>query len=43
MILWSGLLVLLTALGFATLLIGMAITVPLMGHATWYAYKDLVA
>jgi len=42
MIVWSGLLVLLAALGFATLLVGLVITVPLMGHATWYAYRDLV-
>lgn len=42
MIVWSALLVLLVALGFATLLIGMIWIAPLLGHATWHAYRDLV-
>jgi uncharacterized membrane protein len=42
MMVWSALLVALTALGFATLLLGMLIVIPLLGHATWHAYRDLV-
>jgi uncharacterized membrane protein len=42
MIVWSALLVLLTAVGFATLLIGMIWIAPLLGHATWHAYRDLI-
>jgi len=42
MLVWSVLLVLLVASGFATLLAGMVVIFPLLGHATWYAYKDLV-
>jgi uncharacterized membrane protein len=42
MLLWAGLIVALSAVGFATLLIGMVVILPLLGHATWHAYKDLV-
>ena len=43
MILWAFLIVVLTGLGFATLLVGMVIVAPLLGYATWHAYRDLVA
>lgn len=39
---WAALIVLLTALGFATLFVGLLVTVPVVGHATWHAYEDLV-
>ena len=42
MIIWSILIVGLTAIGFMTLLIGMVVVAPLLGHATWHAYKDLI-
>jgi uncharacterized membrane protein len=42
MMVWAALLVGLTVLGFATLLFGMAVVIPLLGHATWHAYRDLV-
>lgn len=42
MLLWGWLVALLTAFGIATLFIGMAITFPLLGHATWHAYRALV-
>ena len=42
MIVWAALIVGLTALGFATLLLGMIVIAPLLGHATWHAYRDLV-
>lgn len=42
MLVWSALIVVLTAFGFATLLLGMIIVAPLLGHATWHAYRDLV-
>lgn len=42
MALWSVVLVGLTAIGFATLLFGMIVVIPLLGHATWHAYRDLV-
>lgn len=42
MILWAGLIAALTALGFLTALIGMIVVTPLLGHATWHAYRDLI-
>ena len=39
---WGLLIVALVALGFATMLVGMIVIVPLLGHATWQAYRDLV-
>ncbi len=41
MLLWAALIVLLTALGFVTLLLGMVVVAPLLGYATWHAYRDL--
>jgi len=42
MLVWGALCVLIVGVGFATLLIGMIVIFPLLGHATWYAYLDLV-
>lgn len=39
---WAALIVLLIGAGFATLFLGLALTAPLVGHATWHAYRDLV-
>jgi len=42
MLLWAALIVILTAFGMVPGLVGLAITVPLVGHATWHAYRDVV-
>jgi uncharacterized membrane protein len=42
MIVWAGLVTALVAFGFASFLIGMILVFPLLGHATWHAYHDLV-
>jgi uncharacterized membrane protein len=42
MALWAALILILTLAGFATLLVGLVIIMPWLGHASWYAYKDLV-
>ncbi|MBA3997699.1 MAG: hypothetical protein C0466_11080 [Candidatus Accumulibacter sp.] len=42
MVLWAALIVVLTLLGFATLLFGLVVLMPLIGHASWHAYRDLV-
>ena len=31
-----------TLLGFATLLFGLVVIMPILGHASWHAYRDLV-
>jgi uncharacterized membrane protein len=40
---WSALIVALTAFGFMTLLLGMIVVAPLLGHASWRAYRDIIA
>jgi uncharacterized membrane protein len=42
MFLWALILVTLTAIGFASFLLGLVVIVPWLGHATWHAYRDLV-
>ncbi len=42
MALWAAIIAGLTVVGFASLLFGLVIVLPLLGHATWHAYRDLV-
>ncbi|MBK1648617.1 hypothetical protein CKO36_08430 [Rhabdochromatium marinum] len=39
---WAVIIVTCVGLGFLTLYIGLVIAMPLLGHATWHAYRDLV-
>ena len=41
MLFWAALIVLFVGAGLATLLLGLIITLPLIGHASWHAYHDL--
>jgi uncharacterized membrane protein len=43
MAVWAAIIVGLTVVGFAPFLFGMIIVAPVLGHATWHAYKDLVS
>ncbi len=40
--LWAALIMGLTALGLGTFLLGLIIVMPVLGHASWHAYRDLV-
>jgi uncharacterized membrane protein len=40
--LWAALIVLFTFAGLATLYLGLIVALPLIGHASWHAYRDLV-
>jgi uncharacterized membrane protein len=42
MALWAALIVFFTGIGLVTAFLGLAVTLPLIGHATWHAYRDLV-
>lgn len=42
MVLWAALIVIFTGIGLITAYLGLAIALPLIGHATWHAYRDLV-
>ena len=39
--LWAGLIMMLTLLGLGTLLLGLIVVLPVLGHASWHAYRDL--
>ncbi|UCC56467.1 MAG: DUF2189 domain-containing protein [Gammaproteobacteria bacterium] len=39
---WALLIFVLTAAGFATALIGLAVIVPVLGYATWHAYRETI-
>ncbi len=43
MLLWAALIVVFTAAGLASFFIGLVVTLPLIAHASWHAYRDLVA
>lgn len=42
MAVWVLLIVGLTALGFATALLGLAVVIPLLGYATWHGYVETI-
>ncbi len=42
MALWAALIAGSMALGIATLFVGLVVAFPLIGHATWHAFRDLV-
>jgi uncharacterized membrane protein len=42
MALWSILIVVATAFAVATLMLGFVVVVPVIGHATWHAYREVV-
>lgn len=42
MLLWGFIITALTAIGFATFHVGLVVIVPVIGHATWHAYKEIV-
>jgi uncharacterized membrane protein len=42
MALWAGLIVVLTAMAMVPFFLGLAVVLPVIAHATWHAYRDLV-
>ena len=42
MAIWGLIIMVATALSMATLMAGFVIAIPVLGHATWHAYRDLV-
>ncbi len=40
--LWAAVIVTLTVIGIVTFFIGLIFLMPIVGHATWHAYRDLV-
>ena len=42
MSLWAAIVMSLSLLGLGTLMFGLILVMPVLGHATWHAYRDLV-
>ncbi|MES2089512.1 MAG: DUF2189 domain-containing protein [Pseudomonadota bacterium] len=42
MALWAAVVMTMTLFGLGTLLFGLVVIVPVLGHARWHAYRDLV-
>jgi uncharacterized membrane protein len=42
MAVWAALVLGFTLLGLASLLIGLVFVIPMLGHASWYAYRDVL-
>jgi uncharacterized membrane protein len=42
MALWAGLIAVFTCMGLATLFFGLGLLFPLIAHASWHAYRDLI-
>ncbi|GAB3130195.1 DUF2189 domain-containing protein [Novispirillum itersonii subsp. nipponicum] len=42
MLLWAAIITALTVLGLLTGFLGLMVTLPLLGHATWYAYRRIL-
>jgi uncharacterized membrane protein len=40
--LWAGLIVVFTGLAMVPFFLGLIVVMPLVGHATWHAYRDIV-
>ncbi len=43
MALWAALIAAIMLAGIATLFIGLIVAFPLIGHATWHAYREIIA
>jgi uncharacterized membrane protein len=42
MLVWAGIIVSFVAVGFLTFFIGFIVLLPLIGHATWHAYRETI-
>ncbi|MCL6263575.1 DUF2189 domain-containing protein [Craterilacuibacter sp. RT1T] len=42
MVCWAAIIVILTAIGFATYFIGLMVLIPLIGLSTWHAYRSII-
>lgn len=42
MLVWATIIVLSVILGFATALVGFVVLLPVIGHATWHAYRETI-
>jgi uncharacterized membrane protein len=41
-LLWGGMIVTLVGVSFATAFVGLVVVFPVLGHATWRAYRETI-
>jgi uncharacterized membrane protein len=39
---WASIIMIFTMLGIGSLMLGLIFVLPMLGHASWHAYRDLV-
>jgi uncharacterized membrane protein len=42
MVVWLAIIIVSVAVGFATAFVGLVILFPLLGHATWHSYREII-
>jgi uncharacterized membrane protein len=42
MLLWGVIIAMTVLIGFATMFVGFIVLMPLIGHATWHAYRQTI-
>ena len=42
LILWAGLIAIFTGMAVAPLFLGLIVVFPLLAHASWHAYRDMI-
>ena len=42
MLLWASLIAMFVGIGIFTFYLGLIVAMPLVGHATWHAYRETV-
>jgi len=42
LVVWATMIMVASALSLATMMIGFAFVIPVIGHASWHAYRELV-
>jgi uncharacterized membrane protein len=42
MVVWASIIMVATGIGLLTLMLGFVVVIPVIGHGTWHAYKDVV-
>ena len=42
MVVWASIIMVATGFAMLTLMLGFVLVIPVIGHGTWHAYKDVV-
>ncbi len=42
MVVWASIIMVATGIALLTLMLGFMVVIPVIGHGTWHAYRDVV-